>query len=283
MFKLYPYINIIRLPNVIMAGSAVLLGFWLSDSPFSVCSLSFLFLATVCSTGFGNVINDIKDLETDRISHPQRPLPKNEISTRAAMIYAIFLALSAILFSFSVTAVHGAATLFPLLLLTVYTLFLKGTPLAGNLTVASLVAYPVIYGSLGSPHFQNLIIPAGLAFLLNLAREIVKDLQDESGDLAAGYFTSAVLPKKFLKSLLLISSLFYLILLYLPFKLHHFGIVYAIICTVAILPLHSYRSKLIIGKNWLSDVGKFSTLYKIEMFSGLLALAADRLFRTFSN
>jgi geranylgeranylglycerol-phosphate geranylgeranyltransferase len=278
MFKLYSYINIIRLPNAIMAGAAVLLGFWLSNSPFSPQALFFLVIAAVCSTGFGNVINDIKDLQTDRISHPQRPLPKNEISSKSAIIYALFLAFSAILFSFSVTAVHGIATLFPLVILTAYTLFLKGTPLAGNLTVASLVAYPVIYGSLGSPHFQKLIIPSCLAFLLNLSREIVKDLQDEKGDIAAGYSTSAILPKKFLKSLLLISSLFYLILLYLPFRLHHFGIVYAVICTVAIIPLHGYRSKLIIGKSWLTNVGKISTLYKIEMLSGLISLAADQVF-----
>lgn len=281
MFKLFPYINIIRLPNAVMAGAAVLLGFWLSDSPFPASSLIFLIIAAVCSTGFGNVINDIKDIETDRISHPQRPLPKKEISIRAATIFSIFLAISAISSSFSVTVVHGTATLFPLFLLTIYTLFLKGTPLAGNLTVASLVAYPVIYGSLGSPNFKNLIIPASLAFLLNFSREIIKDLQDEKGDIATGYSTSAILPKKLLKSLLLISSFLYLILLYLPFKFHHFGIIYVVICTFVILPLHGYRSKFVIGSNWLSNAGKISVLYKFEMLAGLLALAVDQLFRIF--
>ena len=274
------YLKIIRLPNAIMAGIAVLLGFWLSESAISTMSLAFLVFAAVSSTGFGNVINDIKDIETDRISHPGRPLPMGEIPIISAVIYACLLAVIALFSSFTVSTTHGLATLIPLILLFFYANVLKGTPLAGNLVVASLVAYAILYGAIDAHHFQRLIIPAFFAFLLNLSREIIKDLQDERGDSTAGIITTASLPRPFLKGLIYLLSAIYLVLLPLPVFLKHFGYVYGLICFIVILPLHFYRLYLIRTIND-SRYKTISMLFKVEMLAGLIALAADKLLKVY--
>jgi 4-hydroxybenzoate polyprenyltransferase len=89
-----------------------------------------------------------------------------------------------------------------LIVLTFYSLFLKGIPLIGNIVVASLVAYSILFGAINADGFKTLIIPALLAFLLNLSREIIKDIQDEKGDRATQVFTSAKLPSLLLKTLI---------------------------------------------------------------------------------
>lgn len=276
--KLIPYINIVRLPNAIMSSIAVFLGFWIAESPLSLPNLFMLMIAAVFSTAYGNVTNDIRDIETDRISHPTRPLPAGFINPVSALIFAILLAVGALMCSFFVSGIHGIATIIPLVLLTVYTFYLKGTPLTGNLLVALLVAYSIIYGAIGAPLFSKLLIPAILAFLLNFSREIVKDLQDHEGDRVAGYNTSAALPEKFLKIVIYCCSLFYLYSLFLPVYYHSFETVYLLVCIIVILPIHIYRTIFLIRpKNWHVHYSGITKLYKIEMLCGLIAIASDKI------
>jgi 4-hydroxybenzoate polyprenyltransferase len=165
----------------------------------------------------------------------------------------------------------------PLLILVVYSYFLKGTPLVGNLVVATLVAYSVLYGALGAIGFTTLIIPATLAFLLNFSREIIKDIQDEAGDRAALVTTSASLPTVLLRTLIYICTAIYLGLLFLPYIRSDFGKTYLILCVALVIPLHTYRTFLILSGDWKNQLSRISFLFKIEMICGLLALAADRL------
>ncbi len=275
--KLLIYIRMLRLQNTLMAGMAVFLGYWLTGSDLMPCEILFPILAAIAATGFGNVINDIRDIETDRISHPQRPLPRGEISIPAALIYSSLLAITAILLSFYTSLAHGFATLIPLILLLAYAVYLKGTRLAGNFIVASLVAYALLYGGINRPDFMKLLIPAFLAFLLNLSREVVKDIQDETGDKAAGYKTSASLPRSFLRYFIYICSVIYFSALPFPVILGHLGLIYAAVTVSAVVPVHIYRLRLI-KTDMDKKLSLISQLFKVEMLAGLTALAADKLF-----
>ena len=264
-----------------MAGIAVFLGFWISNSSLSFTSIVLLVVSAFLATGFGNVINDLVDIKTDCISHPDRPLPKGEISIRAAKIYLLFLLCGALVFSYCVSITHGNATLIPLGILIFYSFYLKGTPLAGNFVVASLVAYPLLYGGLGAPDFTNLITPAILAFLLNISREIVKDLQDKTGDQIAGYRTTASISAKVLRRIIYVQSLLYISVLVLTIITHLFGMTYTIICLGAAIPVHILRTIWISQNNWESKLSKISGFFKIEMLIGLVALTADHLFTSY--
>lgn len=276
--NIVPYIRIIRYPNALMAGLTTFLGFWLSDSSLPLSSVFLLIIATICSTGFGNTINDIYDIDSDRINHPNRPLPQGIISVTSAWIFSLLLLICGLVSSFSVSSLHGFATVLPLLLLTVYAFFLKATPIVGNLLVAILVAYAILYGALGAVGFPRLIFPASMAFLLNFSREIIKDLQDSKGDQASGVITSAILSVRTLKTIIFFCSMICLSLLFITISMKLFGNLYTVISFGAILPLHVYRTILISRKEIEKRFSQISTLFKLEMLTGLVALAADKIF-----
>jgi geranylgeranylglycerol-phosphate geranylgeranyltransferase len=274
-----PFIKIIRVNNALMAAGAVILGFWISGVIVSQTSLLLLVFAAIAAIGFGNVINDILDIKTDRLSHPERPLPKGEISSGTAVIYAVSLCCIALTCSLLVSKTHLIATLIPVILLVLYSFFLKGTPLSGNILVGILVAYPLMYGGLNGPDFKHLIIPALSALLLNLPREIIKDLHDKEGDMASGIVTSASLPEWFITLLLISSSVLYISIIFVPVWLHHFGSVYLIVCLCCAVPIHVMRSvKLIKSDRSIKTYAAIASLYKMEMFAGLAALLLDKLF-----
>jgi geranylgeranylglycerol-phosphate geranylgeranyltransferase len=275
MRLLLPYLKILRLQNTLLAGIAVALGFWLGQSGLSVYALISLIIAAAAATGFGNVVNDLKDVSTDRIGHPDRPLPRGEMTARAAAVYAGFLAFSALASAMLVSPRHSAATAIPLLLLVLYARYLKGTPLIGNIVVSLLVAYALLFGGLDAPRIDRLFVPAILAFLLNLAREIIKDLEDKPGDSAAGIATTATLPPSAIKTILFSTSTLYLFLLFIPYVLNHFGNLYALISTVVIIPLQIFWIILFTKKE--PRLSLISLMIKLEMAAGLLALAIDQL------
>jgi geranylgeranylglycerol-phosphate geranylgeranyltransferase len=277
MNELLAYFKMARPGNAIMTGIAIALGFWLSRNTLPLPGLALLIIAGICATAFGNVINDMKDVATDRISHPQRPLPRGELSIAAVWGYLVFLALSALGSSLFVSKTHAIATLLPLLLLSVYTLYLKGTPLFGNILVSLLVAYALLFGGLTAPHFSRLLLPATLAFTLNLIREIIKDLQDEPGDHAAGIVTTARLPGPVIRITVFSLCALYLLLLFLPSITGQFGLTYALICAIVIVPMHCRWIFLFVKKERNGRLPFLSLLIKGEMLAGLAALALDQL------
>jgi geranylgeranylglycerol-phosphate geranylgeranyltransferase len=277
--KISPFFKILRLPNLLLLALSVVLGFWLSHNPAGIACLSLLVIAAMSCAGFGNVVNDISDIETDRISHPSRPLARGEISVGQARIFSVVLAVVSLACSFYVSVLNGIGVLVPLVLLLLYAAFLKGTPLLGNVLVSLLVAYGIVFGGLTAQDgLTRLFIPALLAFLLNFVREIVKDVQDASGDSAANIRTSASLPEKVLKAVITGSAIVYVLLVFVPFILHQFGMLYAVLCLVAVVPLHVYWFALFYKSDWNKNASAISLLIKYEMLCGLLALALDQLF-----
>jgi geranylgeranylglycerol-phosphate geranylgeranyltransferase len=273
--KLFSYIKLLRPVNMLLIAFGVGLGFWLAHAGWHLDKFVLLIVAAVCAGGFGNVVNDIADIATDRVSHPKRPLAAGDISKSGAKVFAVFCAGAAVICAFLVSWQHGAGAIAPLFLLLLYALFFKGTPLAGNVLVSLLVAYAIIFGGLQGPGLHRLFVPAILAFLLNLGREIIKDIQDGPGDRAAGYVTTASLPHSSLKAIITLCGLVYAMLVIVPYVSRGFGIVYALVCLAAVAPLHVYWSWLFYKSDWQQSAGKISSLIKYEMICGLIALALD--------
>lgn len=276
--RLSPFVSIIRLTNVLMTGFAVFLGIWLSGTFQTAVPTVLLMVAAMSAASFGNVINDLLDIQTDRISHPERPLAKGVMRNSTAIVFAVLLVSVSLLSSFLVSSFHLKATFIPLILLSVYSLYFKKTPLIGNLLVASLVAYALLFGVLPKPQYETLVIPALLAFLLNFCREIVKDIQDEQGDRDQGYNTTAILNPVLLKGILLLIGTVYLALVFLPSLYQkHFGMVYTGSCILLVLPLHFYWSALVIKRNFTAHSSRIASVLKLEMLGGLLALSLDKI------
>ncbi|MGM0444383.1 MAG: UbiA family prenyltransferase [Fibrobacterota bacterium] len=255
--------------NQIMAGGTVLVGAYLSGKTVEA-GLLLPTAAAALAVGYGNVINDLHDVPTDRISHPERPLPRGDISYGGALAFMVLLALASLVAGGLYSPLYAGATIVPLLLLTAYSLSLKSTVLAGNIAVSLLISYTLIYGGL-TASVQALIFPAFLAGSVNMMREVVKDYQDYSGDRRQGFVTTAVLGKLFLRRFLLITSVF--ISLCAGYA-YYAGVISRLFLAsyacgvIPVLAAAFYASQK-------ERYARAAMLYKITLLTGLCLLVAD--------
>lgn len=270
MKQLQALISMMRPGNSIMAAIGILIGYLYSAKSITF-DLLLLTLAGMTALGFGNVINDIVDRESDKIAHPDRALVSGQVTLPNALLFMAALLLCSLLCGYSVSSVIGTATFVPLVILTLYSLLLKGTPLAGNITVSALIAYTLIYGALGGT-IKPLILPALLAALSNFSREIIKDIDDKEGDLAAEITTSAILPANVLSVLIWSSGILALLFAVLPYLLGQMGIAYITIIVIAVIPLGIFWLKKFTQNNYTLC----AKLLKIEMLAGMCAILGDR-------
>jgi geranylgeranylglycerol-phosphate geranylgeranyltransferase len=268
-----------RFHNASMTAVAVGLGYWLSGALAEgrIVPMFLLAAAAVFATAFGNAVNDITDIAADRINRPGRPLPSGALSAAESAVFAGVLAAASLAASGAVSVQHCAGAAIPLALLTLYAVWLKGTPLLGNCVVSALVGYALIFGAIGAPRMDHLLLPALCAFLINVSREIIKDIEDTAGDMRAGYRTTASLPLPLLKTLIFFLGPALLYAAYLPFHLGHFGKVYLGLCLGLLLPLETARLLLFFKFNTPRRLSVISLLAKIELACGLAALAIDKL------
>lgn len=153
--------------------------------------------------GAWNTFNDLMDIENDRINHPERPLPAGEITEvqakalgRLMFVFSMLLLLGAMLVSslytdylnrwiFSIGIWFLAFQLmFHYEMVVPASFMLKHKGLAGNLAVSLLVGLVIVFGAAAMGEWDSPLVwmVAASATLVNAAREIVKDVEDEEGD-----------------------------------------------------------------------------------------------------
>lgn len=155
----------------------------------------FLFSAsTLFTTASGYVINDILDLESDRINHPSRPLVKESVSIKQA--YTLYILL--VIVSISTAALSQVPYWITYVLsfqfiLFLYARILKRVPLMGNVLisfcVAAVFATTILVIDVNKIKILEL---ATLAFSATFLRELYKTVQDTEGDKLAGFKTLSI-------------------------------------------------------------------------------------------
>ncbi len=140
----------------------------------------------------GYALNDRCDLVIDRVNRPGRPLPAGELSPGSATLFAVLCWAGAIGLAWLGPTSGLWIVGFCIVLSLVYALWLKPTGLPGNLAVALMTSLALAYGALGAGNLPAVLPIAALAFLVNLARELYKDVEDLPGDREAGARTLAV-------------------------------------------------------------------------------------------
>jgi len=187
MMSASAFLRITRPHNAIVAGLTALLGYLITTGTLTVPSLLLAVIVALITAG-GNVINDIFDIDIDRINRPDRPLPAGKISPGAAKTYALALFLSGIVLAALTTPLCLAIALINSVILVAYAARLKRTPLIGNVAVAYLTASVFLFGGAFAGVFgliSNLSL-AAITLLATLAREVLKDAEDVEGDAAGG-------------------------------------------------------------------------------------------------
>ncbi len=187
------YLGLVRPLNCVMIGFAVVVGFFVSKPSVSASSwlqvaLGFLTGLFICA--YSMVVNDVYDVEVDKVNAPSRPVASGRVSVRSASRFATVLLLSGLAcaaLSLSAVAV-GIAALYAFLSW-LYNSAAKKTGLAGNAIVASSLAIPFIYGGVvsgGSYAGSLLLMMALTAFFSGVGREVVKAMSDVEGDAKRG-------------------------------------------------------------------------------------------------
>ena len=274
---------------------------------FILQSLGFAF-----AIGFANIQNDVLDLESDKLNRPERPLPSGKISTRIAkcawgtMFLLTFLC--GLLDMWLVNTHHERipTTLFFFIaldiLLIAYNNKLKHIPLLKNMTVAFLCSTPLLLNIITTPACcginlcgigtcvckffyldgftpdvlltkVGLIYPAILfAFFLTTAREIYKDLEDETGDLKAGIMTFPLIAgSQTARRLAGAIIVFTWILLPLPVVQKFYSPVFLIATLATLTPCFA----IILTSAKKKNYHKAQSVTKLAMFLGLIALVVS--------
>jgi len=192
---------IIRPLNVAIAGLSILVAASLVQPFHFTAPIACAILSTVFITAAANAINDFFDIEIDRINRPQRILPAGRLSPAAARTFAIFLFACGFFFSIFINRIAAIIAVATSLLLIVYSWKLKRLPLCGNLAVSISTAFAFVYATLAAEvglakmttdaihttktwagDWRAGIFPAVFAFLLHFGREVIKDIEDQTGD-----------------------------------------------------------------------------------------------------
>lgn len=182
-----------RLPNCVMIGFAVIVGEIISSSTVAGRALLYGFAAGFFLLAASMVVNDYFDREIDSINEPTRPLPSGVVSAREALSFAAILASLGLLSASNTGIPTLVIAMLSLVIMISYNARLKKTGLLGNVLVSTNVAIPFLYGGFAVVSLNwSLAIFALLAFLSSVGREIVKGIVDVPGDQSRGVRSIAV-------------------------------------------------------------------------------------------
>ena len=243
------------------------------DAEYSTIKIILAGISAAFTAGAGNIINDIIDKDADKINHPGRPIPSGNLSVKEALIEYLLLVIAACIISIYINYTALLVVILTSFLLFLYSNRLKRIPLFGNVTVAYMTGLAFIYGGIAVDNPRGAVIPAIFAFLINLARELVKDMQDMIGDTKAGVKTFPVqfglnLTKHFISffTILLITATVF------PFVYRIYNIEFFVIVMVIVDPLLVYFLKLMYSSESSVTLNKMSKLLKLDMIFGLIAI-----------
>ncbi len=151
----------------------------------------FVVLSVLFTAAAGYVINDILDIEEDVINKPEKRIIAKHISVKAGLVFYGLLLISSIIFGFLTSLSMGLVCALISVLLYFYSSDLKGTTLWGNLLVSMMNGVVVFFSAQGVDEKFNGYFAeyAFLAFLITMAREVVKDIEDREGDATIEYET----------------------------------------------------------------------------------------------
>ncbi|NBT87221.1 MAG: ubiquinone biosynthesis protein UbiA [Flavobacteriaceae bacterium] len=246
LLKLLSLVSVVRGYAIALMIAAQLFtaAFILSpNTPLSEVLLSgnlwWLILATALSIAGGYIINNFYDQEKDLINRPRRSKldqlvrQQTKLSGYFILNFASVLAASAVSFQ---AALFFSGFIF---LMWYYSHRLKKIIFIGNLTSAILSVMPLFILVVYFKSFSSIIVVHACFLLLLLAsRELLKDLENLTGDLVQGYKTIPVVygvrSAKIIGILLIALTFLPSLVLILYYDIH--AMRYYFYMTMAILP-----------------------------------------------
>ncbi|WP_036380284.1 geranylgeranylglycerol-phosphate geranylgeranyltransferase [Muricauda sp. MAR_2010_75] len=246
LFKLLSLFSVVRGYNILVITLAqYLASIYILSPNIPLRQVVFdlnLFLIVTASAlviASGYIINNFYDAEKDLINKPTKSMLDRLVSQRfklttyfilnfVAVLAASYISFRAVLFF--------SAYIFGIWF---YSHKLKRIPFIGNLVSATLAIAPFFVVFVYYRNFQTVIfVHALFLFLLILAREMIKDLENMAGDMAQNYRTIPIIygPKvsKFIIALLIVLTLIPALLLIKTFDVGYMYL-YFIACIALLI------------------------------------------------
>jgi geranylgeranylglycerol-phosphate geranylgeranyltransferase len=230
-------IIVTRPHNCLIAAAGVAVGAFLAGGslrPSSIIGSLVAFL--VCAGAYA--LNDLFDVESDRIIKPWRPLASGYLGRKHLLIAVIALWAAGGLLAVAGRGAVGGFFLGWVLLLWLYSWRIKASGLYGHLLVSVTASSAFLLGALTGGDIRAGVIPFVIASPLHLARELVKSVVDVDGDRRARVATFAVRvgeQKAIALSMWCIGGV--MVLSLMPFLLSIYGYLYVLPVAIVILPL----------------------------------------------
>jgi len=175
----------------------------------------------------GNAINDYLDKESDKINHPERPIPSGKLKPYQVLYFSIFFFIISFVLSIFLSLMVGFIALLIVLIAFIsqfaYEKKYKHKKIIGNMIIGTQTALAFIFGGVivGKPEITAILAIA--IFISIVGREIVKDIEDIKGDtdretlpMKIGVKKAGIVASIFIVLAVLISPLPY-------YPLHQFG------------------------------------------------------------
>ncbi|ACV24464.1 UbiA family prenyltransferase [Methanocaldococcus fervens] len=265
------YLELIRVKNCITASVGGIIGYLISSNfEIDILKCILVFFVVFFVSAYGNVINDIFDIEIDRINKPYRPLPSgkiklNEAKTFSAILLIFGLALSVFINIYAlIIAVVNAFFLY------LYAKRYKRYKPIGNFIIGYLTGSVFLFGGVAGENVMPVVVLFLCSLLSIWGREIVKDFEDMEGDKKEGVVS---LPIKYGKKALYFATflvIFAVILSPLPCLFGIFGVYYMILVAICDI-LFIYVMVLLLKNPDKETSSKVSKFLKIIMNIVLLA------------
>ena len=250
---------------------------------------SLLIILTCCLTAAGGyIINDLFDVETDHINRPNKRILKRDISHKAAIVYYIVLTTLGQICGYYAGLGIGLFASAIAVLLYFYSSDLKAMGLPGNSLIAFMSGSVIYIASRGIHEINSAYFAeyAFLAFLLTMARELVKDAEDVEGDKEQGCETFPILhgtrKTNILSNVILALIVIFLVTAAYLLSIEPFfnvkstieiqSFIYPAFLLLALVPM-ILKSMWMIGKaNNKRDYKKISKWLKLTMLIGLISV-----------
>jgi geranylgeranylglycerol-phosphate geranylgeranyltransferase len=273
-----PYFKLSRPANLALTATVALCASTLF-TPYP--SILRVLLAIVCITfitAAGNALNDMCDIEIDRINKPNRPLPSGMITVNGAKGYMIIMFVLGNLaglilgfWSFFISLFIATTLLFW------YAYRLRHVALIGNVVVAFLSALTFLFAAQVFGDMKLGYVPFVLTFIISVIREIIKDLEDIDGDKAHNSKTLPVMigeaPTRIVAGI--ITALF-LPTMPIPYVAGMYGKWFFFIGSVGVaIPMFIIMIQLFQVKRKI-NYHQIALMLKIIMFVGLAAVVLGR-------
>ena len=272
------YLKLARPANLVLVGTVVLIASTLFPEYPSIWEVFLTIICATFITAAGNALNDMCDIEIDRINKPNRPLPSGKITMKGAKIFMITM----FILGNIAGLILGFWSLFISLFIATGLLFwyayrLRHVALIGNVVVAFLSALTFLFAAQVFGDMKLGYVPFVLTFILSVIREIVKDLEDLDGDKAHDSRTLPVVtgetPTRIMAGII---TVLFIPLVPIPYVAGMFGKWFFFLGTIGvIIPMLIIMIQLFQVRRAINYYQIASAL-KIVMFIGLAAVFLGR-------